>query len=106
MVALAFCLFASPWAAGYHDDTAARWNAWLVAFFLAYTAFAELFEMLVWEEWATVALGLWLAVAPWVLGFTTDLAATLTQVTVAVVVLLLSGIELWRAQHPPHNPAS
>ena len=101
---LAACLFVSPWVLGYRGQTAAQWNAWLIGFFLAYTAFAELFELLVWQEWVATAMGAWLLLAPWILKFSGHYGPTAIQSIVGVLVVLISGLELWHARHPPGQP--
>ena len=45
-----------------------------------------------WEEWTNVVLGVWLAISPWVLGFSSHFAAMVNAVIVGVVVAALA---LW-----------
>ena len=105
IAALAICLFVSPWALGYRGHLALQWNAWLVGFLLAYTAFAELFELLVWEEWAVSAMGVWLALSPWILRFGGETGVASVQSLIGVSVAVISGLELWHARHPPGHPS-
>jgi len=105
MVFLAASLFTSPWISGYRGDVPAQWNAWVVGFLLACTAFAELFEISAREERAIAVLGVWLAAAPWIIGFGADLKAVAVQVSIGVLAILVSGMELWQARssRPPHG---
>ena len=47
-----------------------------------------------WEEWAALAMGLWLLASPWVLGFP-HAAAMKIHIGVGLVVAYLAGLELW-----------
>ena len=54
----------------------------------AWIAFAD------WEEWAALALGLWLIASPWNLGFIFS-AAMKIHIGVGLVLVYLAGLELW-----------
>ena len=63
-----------------HDNARADWCAWISAVLLAYFVAVSLFETSLleakqWEEWATAAVGLWLILAPWILGFSSEIRA-------------------------------
>ncbi len=47
-----------------------------------------------WEEWATLVVGAWLVIAPWILGFP-HAAAMKIHIGVGLVVTYLAGLELW-----------
>ena len=46
-----------------------------------------------WQDWASFALGLWLAVSPWMAGYTHHDAATANAVGVGLVLALGSHFE-------------
>lgn len=46
-----------------------------------------------WQEWASFALGLWLAVSPWVVGYTDHEAATANAAFVGLALALASHFE-------------
>jgi SPW repeat len=103
IVLLAALLFASPWFLGYREDVKPDWNAWVFAVALAYIAIASLFEERQWEDWLALIIGGWLIAAPWLLGYNTIPHALIAQASVGIVVVLVSGWAIWRAQHaPPH----
>jgi hypothetical protein len=46
-----------------------------------------------WQEWASFALGLWLAVSPWIIGHAEHEAATANAVFVGLTLALASHFE-------------
>ena len=46
-----------------------------------------------WQEWAGFALGLWLAVSPWLIGHTDNAPATANAAFVGLALALLSHFE-------------
>lgn len=62
-------LFLSPWLLGFADISAALWNALVFGALIVALAALAIVEYHDWEEWADMAIGLWVAVSPWVLGF-------------------------------------
>jgi hypothetical protein len=59
---------------------------------IAILALATIFAFQAWEEWVSAALGAWLIIAPWVLGFSGQATATLTHALIGVATLVLA---LW-----------
>jgi len=47
-----------------------------------------------WQDWAIFTLGLWLAVSPWLLGFSHSEAATANAAGVGLLIALGSHFEL------------
>ncbi len=85
-------MIVSPWALAYADKPRPMWNAVVIGVLIAALALLTLFKVLAWEEWVSVALGVWLAISPWILGYSTVTAAMRDAVAVGVVVALLA---LW-----------
>jgi hypothetical protein len=54
---------------------------------------AALFYFRKWEEWLDIALGVWLVVSPWILGFTYSQAAMWTAIVCGVVI---AAMGTWR----------
>lgn len=46
-----------------------------------------------WQDWASFALGLWLAISPWVMGYAEHEAATWNAVIVGLTLALASHYE-------------
>lgn len=65
---LALWLFLSPWLVEFAAVTAAAWNAWLVAVLMGGFLFTSLQRGRPWGRVATVVLGFWLIVSPWLLN--------------------------------------
>lgn len=91
-IVLGLWLIASPWALGFVTDPAPTWNAWAVGVIIAVAAFAAMVAFNKWEEWAEVALGAWLIVSPYLLGFEMAMTPTINQAAVGVIV---AGLAIW-----------
>ena len=85
-------LIASPWALSFQSDMNAMANAVIVGILLAATAAGAIFVPRAWEEWTETVLGVWLMIAPWVLGFSTLQTARISTVASGAVVAVLA---LW-----------
>ena len=89
-LALGLWMIISPWVLSYASENKPTDNAVVFGFFIAALALAALFKVMAWEEWVSVALGAWLAVSPWLLGFSGLVAAMWNAVIVGVVVAVLA----------------
>jgi hypothetical protein len=87
-------LIVAPLALGFQSDLMALANTALVGLLLLAAALGAIFVPRPWEDWTETALGLWLAVSPWVLGFDSTVAR-INAVVIGLVVLTLS---LWALQ--------
>lgn len=97
---LGAALFVSPWILGFASDAAPSSNAFAVGAIIALMALAALFAFQAWEEWVSAALGAWLVIAPWVLGFATHATAMYTHVVIGLATLVLA---LWSmSEHTGH----
>jgi cyanate permease len=99
-VVLALCVFVSPWVVGFVADATPSWNAWIVGFMLGALAVATISAFAEWEEWVDLALGLWLAASPWLLGFTANVNAMWTSVVLGLAVAAVSLWAVWDIHHP------
>ncbi len=82
----------SPWALGFDGSSMAMSNAVIVGALLVATALGAAFVPRAWEEWTEAGIGLWLVVAPWVLGFSGNRNAMLSAVITGAIVVALA---LW-----------
>jgi len=96
----AVLLFISPWALGFSGEALAARTAWISAVVIGIFSIAALVQFAEWEEWLTLLLGLWLIVAPWVVGFSTVAYAFPVFVALGVIIALASISELWVVHHP------
>ena len=85
-------LVISPWALRYASDSIATRDAVIVGALLIAAAAGAMLVPRAWEEWTEMVFGLWLVVAPMVLGFSADQTAQLVSVATGVVVAALA---LW-----------
>jgi hypothetical protein len=101
-------LLGAPYALGY-DRTAAAWNSTIVGILVMAVAVVRLFRpaTTAWLSAVTLALGVWLIAASFVLD-PVSTARTVNNLIVAAVVLTEAGVSLVfglrasRAGRPPH----
>jgi hypothetical protein len=92
-------LFAAPfWFA---LPPAPSWNLWIAGYAMLTCTVAALVAEAEWEPEANLTLGVWLLVAPWLLGFPHDTVAMLVHVAGGTVAAVLSVFELRRAEDSP-----
>ena len=100
-LACAVLLFISPWILVFSGDGTATRAAWITGVAAAVFAVAALVQFAEWEEWVSALLGLWMILAPWIVGFAGVGVAVAAFVVLGIVVLAASASELWRIRHPP-----
>lgn len=102
-------LFVSPWVLRYPSDTPnATWNAYILGAAIVIFAALAVYMPRIWEEGLNVALGVWMIVSPWVLGFASHRDVTANAVIVGVLVTILAAwamvhdkdFEKWRHDRP------
>ena len=103
-IAAAF-LFVSPWLFGFSGEQTVSWNAWISGLLIAGVALAAVVELQEWEEWVNLALGVWVAASPWLLGFAATVYAMWTHVGVGIAVAILAAVELWMIHQSPRAAA-
>ena len=85
----------SPWFAGQAAGELAVLNAVAVGAVVLLLAESELVDLHRWEETLELLCGLWLIVAPFVLGYTWAALST-WHFALGGIVTLLAAIELWQ----------
>ena len=90
--ALGAWLVVSPWVLGFQSDRTVMANAVIVGLLLAAAALGAIFVPHAWEEWTEGALGVWLALSPWALGYTQLQSATASAFICGLAVIALA---LW-----------
>ncbi len=93
-------LFFSPWVLGYTDLTAATLNAWICGVVISGTAVAALIALKEWEQWHGIALGGWIVIAPWVLGFAPITSVAVAHVMLGILLIASEYWEIWQVRHP------
>jgi SPW repeat len=97
---LAALLFASPWLFALANETAVM-DLWASGAAIAALSLAAIVAFANWEEWANFALGIWLIVSPWVLGFTHTTAMHFS-IGVGAAVAFLALLDLWLVYEEAH----
>lgn len=86
-------LFVSPWALGFHAALpGSSGNFFIVAVAMVVFAIVGLNARWLWQEWVNLALGIWMIVSPWVIGFNTNTAARDDAILVGIVAGVMA---LW-----------
>jgi len=110
-LALGVFLFVSPWIFGFTSELARHtsWMAGAAIGIVAILSIGDLFESISipdffeTEEWINLAIGLWLAVCPWVIGMYDDTTATEVHLMVGLAVAIIAAVELWLVHGTPPN---
>lgn len=109
LVILAIWLFISPWVLNFGSAAAgntggvgagsgighAAWNAWILGIILFLVAISAIGRMQASQEWISLVLGVWIFIAPWVLGFVSIPKASWDHWVVGVLVFLVALANLW-----------
>jgi hypothetical protein len=95
-------LFLSPWALRFSAESPTNWNAWLSGILIAALTVAALALFAEWPEWLTLAAGVWVALSPWVLQFSSHARVTPLHVIAGIVVAAVAALRLWylHQSHP------
>ena len=99
-------LFLSPWIFGFTSETKTSWNAWLSGMVIAGLAIAALAAFAEWEEWVELIVGIWVAISPWVVGFSANATAMWLHVVVGAIVAIAAAVRLWLVHYGPPRVAA
>jgi hypothetical protein len=98
-LALGLLLFLAPWLFTYVRSTS-KLEAWASGLAIILIAISAIVAFSEWEEWTTLLLGLWLVVAPWILGFPHTTAMHIS-IGIGTIVAYLALLDLWLIHNPP-----
>jgi hypothetical protein len=101
---LGLVIAVAPWALGLANEMPlATWNATIVGALVVALAAIDLDTPAAWDEWTMGALGLWLVIAPWALGYAGHRWLTSLSVGVGVLVVASSAWALRDLGALPHR---
>lgn len=100
-VLLGVWLVVSPWVLGFEGNAVALWNSVILGVVLAVASGAALVKFHEWEEWADMAMGLWLVAAPWLLGYAALATPTWNHVLVGLAAIAMAAWSIWHFRHQP-----
>ena len=114
---LAIWLFISPWVLQFGSGAQpaaqgtgggaiaatsnAAWNAWVLGVIVFLVALSAIGRMEFWQEWINLLLGIWIFIAPWVLGFVNLANASWDHWVVGALIFLISISNLTAARRQP-----
>lgn len=98
-------LIATAFAFGYPPQSAPQENAFFVGLTVLVIAFVCAISVAAsrWLSWVNVILGVWMVMAPFVLGYTGIRIALLNDMIVGVII---TGLALWSVVESHRVPAS
>lgn len=91
-------LFASPFVLGYSSDSTQAVNAYTTGVIIALLAAFDLYKSYVWAVLVNMAIGVWVAVSPWIPAVADRGAMMTNQVIVGIAVVLLG---IWELRSDP-----
>ena len=95
-------LFVSPWLFAFAGRIGGV-DALLTGSLLVLVSVAAVVAFAEWEEWISLALGVWMIASPWLLGFAHTRAMHIL-IGVGCVVVYFSGLEFWLIHYErPHH---
>lgn len=97
-------LFVSPWLFAYASESA-RVDIWVSSVLIVAISIAATVAFANWEEFCNLALGIWLMVSPWVLGFAHTRPMHLS-IALGAVVAFVAALELWLVNYEPEYQLS
>jgi len=84
-------LFVSPWALRFYGALpGSSGNFFIVGVAMVVFAIVGLNARWLWQEWVNLALGVWLIVSPWLLGFQANVAARDDALLVGIVAAVMA----------------
>lgn len=72
----------------------ASWNAWVLGVVIFLVAASAVARLQAWQEWVNLILGIWVFIAPWVLGFSGVPNAAWDHWVVGALVVILAAWDL------------
>ena len=70
-------------------------NAVLIGVLLGIIVFSKTFQVTDWHDWASLAVGVWAVLAPWLLGFSDEPNAAGLHILTGLVAAMSAGLQLW-----------
>lgn len=98
---LAAVLFLSPWFFA-HASRMAGLDLRLSAAAIIILSLAAMIAFSTWEEWVNLAIGLWLVVSPFLLGFTHSHAMHFS-IGIGAAIAFMAALELWLRYEAAHR---
>lgn len=95
-------LFIAPWVLKTTIAPNSSWNAWIAGTLIVATAAGALATPQYRSaEWTNLALGFWVFISPWVLGFAAVTAAAWNAWIIGAAVVILAA---WALAEMPRTP--
>lgn len=97
-LALGMWLFFSPWLLYYTHVGGAQWQSYFLGVSVFLFALWSLFDKRAIGEGLNAAIGAWLVVSPWILGFYRQMPPTANDVAIGTAIALIALSAFMRPQ--------
>lgn len=94
--------FLTPWVLGHHPGAGVVADYVITGILITFFAGAGMIAYRPWQEGINMALGAWLLVSPWVLGFSAIPSMMWSAVVIGVLVVICSAFGLIKKQSHEH----
>lgn len=103
-------VFLSPWIIPYVSPTSVitgpvAWAQYVAGAIAAVIGVAALASYQLWEEWVEIALGIWLVLSPWILGFADVRALVWSSVISGVILIAMAAGAIGQMKLPSQRRA-
>jgi SPW repeat len=93
ILAIGLVLALSPLLVAYVHRVASE-DIWVTGVVIVMTSTAAMIAFYEWEGWLNLALGIWLIVSPWILGFAHTKGMHIS-IGGGILITYLAALELW-----------
>ncbi|MDW8443578.1 MAG: SPW repeat protein [Acetobacteraceae bacterium] len=98
LIGLALAL--TPWLFGFAAETVPAWTAWATGAVMALSGVAALASFAFAASWVALVAGVWSILAPWLLTFSGETAATWSHVAAGALMAISAAAALWYEYQP------
>ena len=98
---MGYSCFLSPWFFAYAQGVS-KADAWVNGLAIALISITAILAFSKWEEWLVLLLGLWLMLAPWILGITH--AAAYVSIGVGIAITYIALLDIWCIHYSIDTP--
>ncbi len=100
--ALGIWFFVTPWIRQFGVGGAPAWDAWILGAAVFLVSMSAIGRLNLRQEWVNMVLGFWIFLAPWVLHFDRDAAASWDHWIIGVLVFIFSAVTIVTSRPGSH----
>ncbi len=101
---LGLYVVATPWSIPYFFPPTStipviEMVEWFTGLTIVIVSLSGLWSLMLWNEWLKLAIGAWLVVAPWMIGFSHNVPFAYNDVVLGVLLVAIGGTTLATTRH-------